>query len=108
MIIVDADKSGCPVINIVVSLTKIKVHDVYGVHFFDLGIRLSFGDMLRDDLCRAVEHTLEVVGLTGVLDFYYDQLTFSMLHENVHPVELVVLVSLFPTLSRICCILKSS
>jgi hypothetical protein len=78
-------------INIVISLTKVKVHDVHRIDLFDFGIRLSFGDMLHDDLGRAVKHPLKVVRLPGILDFDDDQLTRSVFHENIYPIELVVL-----------------
>jgi hypothetical protein len=47
--------------------------------------------MLYDDLGSPVKHTLEVICLAGILDFDDDQLTLFVFHENIYPVELVVL-----------------
>jgi hypothetical protein len=37
VVAVYSDEGGCPMIYIVISLTKVKVNDVHGVHFFDFG-----------------------------------------------------------------------
>ena len=88
---VDANESSCSVVHIIIPLAKVKVHDIHRVHFFNLGIWLPFGDVLHDHLGRPIQHPMEVVGFAGILDFDDDQLALVIFHEDIHPVELVVL-----------------
>ena len=78
------------VIDVVAALTDVEVDDTDGVHLSHLGILVALVDVLSDGLGRPVEHPLEIVNLGVVLYLDNNQLTFGILGEHVHPVELVV------------------
>ena len=61
-----------PVVEVVGPLSQVEVDDVDGVDFLDVLVALSARYVLRDGLCHAVEHALQVVKLACLLYLHED------------------------------------
>ena len=93
---VDAFEHRFPMVDVVVPLAQVEIHDVHRVYFPDFRVLVPLVDVFRNCLRCPVQHPLEVVQLTCVLDFHKHQFTLLVLRQQVHPVEFVVLALLVP------------
>jgi hypothetical protein len=87
-------KTGGAAVDVVAAVTKIKVEDVDRYDFYQTRKWFSFLLMLCDRTGRAVEHSLKIVELSLVLNFYDDDLAGPVFYLEVNPVEFVSLAFL--------------
>ena len=79
------------VIQIVGTLSKIKIEDIDRIDLFYIAVALSERDMLSDCLSHTIENTFKIIKVCGKLHFNNDNGAFRILGFDVHTVELVVL-----------------
>lgn len=78
------------VIQIISTYAYIKIKNTDGIYLLHLGIVLSQMKMLGDGFRHAIEHTLQIIKLAGILDLNKDDISFRILRLDVHPVEFVI------------------
>ena len=79
-------KTGGTTINVVAAVPQVEVKDVNGNDLYQSGKFISCIEMLGDGAGCAVQHALQVVILTFVLDFNDDDLTGAVFHLQVDPI----------------------
>ena len=89
--VMHSDQVVLTVIKVVRSLTKLEIKDVDTKHLLHVVIRLAYLHVLGDGLRDAIEHTLQIVELTGLLDFHNDDLALRVTCLDVHTVVLIIL-----------------
>ena len=52
--------------------------------------------MLGDGLRHAIEHTFQIIKLTGILDLDKNNISLSILGLDIHPIEFIIGVLLVP------------
>ena len=78
------------VIQVVGTLAKVKIQNVNRVHLLDLHIVAASVHVLGNGLGHAIEHPLQIVKFTALLDLHNDNLATGVLRLDVDTVELVV------------------
>ena len=91
-----ADELVLPVIQIIGSYAYIKIKDTDRIDLFHPGIILSQMKMLGDGLRHAIEHTFQIIKLTGILDLDKNNISLSILGLDIHPIEFIIGVLLVP------------
>ena len=85
-----AHKTGLSMIQVVRTLTQIKIKNVDAVHLLHAVVLAAQSDMLRNGLGHTIQNTFKVVQLTSVLDFHDDYLALAVQSLDVNTVELVI------------------
>ena len=83
-------ENGFSVVEIVTTLTKVKIEDIDGVHLLYLVILVTYLNMFRDGFGDTIKHTLEIIQLTSELHFHDDNFTFAVFCFDVNTVEFVI------------------
>ena len=91
---VHAGQRRLSVIQVVGTLAKVEIQDVDAEHLFHVAIAHAALHVFRDGLGHTVQHALQVVQLTTLLNLHQDNLTLRVLGLDVHAVVFVVLALL--------------
>ena len=73
--VVNATKLHLSVVQVVGTLTQVKIQDIDAENLFHMLVCLAAAHVVGDGLCHAVEHTLQVVTFPGLLNFHQDNLS---------------------------------
>ena len=79
-----------PVIHVIISLPQIKINNINRIHFFHLSIRIPLIHIFRDRLGSPVQHPVEIIQFTVILDLYNNQLAFRIFSKHVNPVKFII------------------
>ena len=66
---------GLAMVEIVFALSQLKIEYVDAKHLLDILVLLAAPHVFGDSLCHSVQHALQVVGLTRLLDLNEDNLS---------------------------------
>ena len=78
------------VVQVVFALAQLEIEDIDAEHLLHLAVVFAATYMLGDGFCNAVEHTLKVVELAGLLNLYENDFTLGVLCLDVYAVLLVM------------------
>ena len=89
--VMDSCKSGLTMIEVIAAFPKVEVQNIYTEHLLHLLVLHAASDMFCDGLGYPIEHALEIVCLTSLLNFNKDNLTFGVLGLYVYTVVLGIM-----------------
>ena len=86
---VNANECVLPMVEVVGTLSKVKIDDTDRVHLLHLVVFVTEFHVLCDSLCHAVKDALQVVELARLLYLHQDNLTLGVSGLDVNTIEFI-------------------